>query len=193
MRRHRCIFVHVPKVAGTSVLQALSGLERPPRDHCSWQVYYQADSRKFSTYFKFAFVRNPWDRIASVYAYLARGGNGTTDAWFRRLVDDEDMTFARFLCEYLDQDRIHQHLLFMPQYRFLVDHEDRVMVDVLGRYERFPEDYAAVAARLGLRAEAPWANRSQREGYRSLYKDPALVDAVGRLYRKDAVLFGYEF
>lgn len=193
MRRHHCVFVHVPKVAGTSVLQVLSGLAVPPRDHCGWRTYYQADRARFEASFKFAFVRNPWDRAASVYNYLAAGGNGSGDLWFRDRVQRDGLTFARFVTEYLNQDRIHQHLLFMPQYGFLVDHEDRLRVDFLGRYETLAADFGTVATRLGLPPALPHANSAGRGDFRTQYTDPALVAAVARLYRKDIELFGYAF
>ena len=66
MINNRCIFIHIPKVAGTSILRALGAPERP-RVHLAWYVYYHANKNRFEKYFKFAFVRNPWGRAHPTY------------------------------------------------------------------------------------------------------------------------------
>ena len=53
---HQCIFIHIPKAAGTSVTLTLFG---KGSRHVPWFEYYQANPRKFRKYFKFAFVRIP--------------------------------------------------------------------------------------------------------------------------------------
>jgi hypothetical protein len=74
---HQCIFIHIPKAAGTSVALTLFG---EPSRHVPWFEYYQANPRKFRKYFKFAFVRNPWDRLVSSYFFLRKGGLCDADA-----------------------------------------------------------------------------------------------------------------
>jgi hypothetical protein len=66
--RHRCIFIHIPKTAGASI--ALSLFNEPPR-HVHYRDFEIANPDKFRRYFKFAFVRNPWDRLVSSYFYFA--------------------------------------------------------------------------------------------------------------------------
>ena len=69
--RHRCIFVHIPKTAGTSVEAALGWFTeytRGAQDHRSIRKLREAITPdEFCTYFKFTFVRNPWDRVVSWY------------------------------------------------------------------------------------------------------------------------------
>ena len=82
--RNKCIFIHIPKAAGTSVLAALGKKSEKGRDHVSWQTYKKADSKKFNNYFKFSFVRNPYDRAFSAYHYILKGGESRglrTVAW----------------------------------------------------------------------------------------------------------------
>ena len=56
--RLRCIFVHIPKAAGVSVCRGLFGGLAGGHAHIG--VYQLAFSHlEFSSYFKFAFVRNP--------------------------------------------------------------------------------------------------------------------------------------
>src|SRR5947208_3465937 len=71
--RHRCIFIHIPKTAGSSIALSLFGEQL---EHITYRDYQIANPRKFDRYFKFAFVRNPWDRVVSSYFFLR---NGTMD------------------------------------------------------------------------------------------------------------------
>ena len=71
--QHRCIFVHVPKCAGVSISRSLFGsLVGTHIAMKSFQLIYTEE--EFARYFKFAFVRNPWDRLVSAYRFLKRGG-----------------------------------------------------------------------------------------------------------------------
>ena len=70
--KHKCIFIHIPKCAGTSVEVNFSNKHS---NHCPVAVFARKYPRKFKNYFKFSFVRNPFDRLVSVYAYYVNGGN----------------------------------------------------------------------------------------------------------------------
>lgn len=74
--RSQCIFIHIPKTAGTSVALTLFG---HGSRHVPWFRYQQANPVKYRRYFKFAFVRNPWDRLVSSYFYLQKGGMSEAD------------------------------------------------------------------------------------------------------------------
>jgi len=188
--RYRCIFVHIPRTAGTSVLSALK--ERRHQVHCPWWVYQKADSRRYRTYFKFAFVRNPWDRLVSVYSYLKQGGCGVGDEQISALLNDRYPSFEAFVLEYLNESTIHDHRLFVPQYFYLMDFMDECRVDFVGRYERLADDFALVARKIGLRDSClPRTNASARPHYRDCYRDPDVASRVGTLYVRDVKTFEY--
>ena len=66
---HQVIFIHIPKAAGTSVARALFGAASR---HVPYGEYERATPDKFRRYFKFSFVRNPWDRKVSLYHYVRK-------------------------------------------------------------------------------------------------------------------------
>lgn len=194
MRRHDCVFIHVPKAAGTSVLRALGGDRKQIRDHMCWRAFRNADPVRWERSYKFAFVRNPWDRVASVYKYLRRGGNGNERLQTVRRIETDGVSFGQFVTEVLQPDRISLHPLFLPQSHFICDMDGTVRVDFVGRLERIDDDFATIAKRLALKTQQlEMVNQSQKAGgYRELYDD-ALIDRVAQLYAADIAIFGYEF
>ena len=67
---HRCISIHIPKSAGNSVNRAFGVDWQDHKDIARHRAELPADV--FNSYFKFAVVRNPWDRLLSDYNYQLR-------------------------------------------------------------------------------------------------------------------------
>src|SRR5258708_8913369 len=70
----KLLFVHIQKTGGSSLTQVLKqhvpDLEEigGTHDHAGWMRETLAD--KWPHLFKFAFVRNPWDRLVSWYSMI---------------------------------------------------------------------------------------------------------------------------
>ena len=104
--KYKCIYIHIPKTAGKSIQHVFArqlglgskkgsdlllgmndnpALGPPELSHLKTSEYVQfgyLSQEQFDSYFKFAFVRNPWDRIVSEYKF--RGYPRKTD--FKTLV-----------------------------------------------------------------------------------------------------------
>ncbi|HEY5237362.1 MAG TPA: sulfotransferase family 2 domain-containing protein, partial [Rhizomicrobium sp.] len=141
-------------------------------------------------YYKFSFVRNPWDRLVSAFFYLDAGGCNAFDAAFR------EEHLARYGGDFrafvLDLERhIHsQH--FRPQTHWLCDAGGAVLSDFVARYETIDADFAIIAARLDLPPSLPKLNASSHLPYREHY-DRDTREAVARAYRQDIETFAYEY
>jgi glutamine synthetase len=134
----------------------------------------------FEGYFKFAFVRNPFDRFVSYCSFMTRD-TGAFDQDPRRVM--------RVL---LAQAPMH-HVWFAPQHQFVMGADGAMLADELGRVEEMQSWYNRFCARMGIPSTAlEKANASRRGDYRDYYDDQ-LVEAVSRVYARDLDLFGYKF
>lgn len=207
--RLRLLYHAIPKTGCTTFQNALlawDGIEpRPPvaaqctrlrRNPYLWQT----EARWYRGWRRFAFVRNPWDRLLSLWADKVLVQSSPSQGASKRLVTTpyylhprflgmEFPEFARFVCAHDDDEDLH----FIPQHYFL----GGMKMDFLGRFE----DFAESCARLARAFELPQAcaellagrrNVSQHGHYREYYDD-ATRRLVERKYARDIALFDYRF
>jgi hypothetical protein len=201
--RHRFIFVAVPKTGTHSVRQALREqmgaedmeqvglfvrkslpipeLARIRHGHLTLaQVRPHLGADVFDTFFKFAFVRNPFDRFVSYCSFITRE-KGQFDR-------DPNAVMHHFLA-----NPQWNHILFQPQHHFVTDGRGKLLTDHIGRVEEMQESYDEIARRIGIpTTQLARVNSSRRREYRDYY-DQALIDGVAKLYARDLDLFGYKF
>lgn len=191
-RRHRAIFIHVPKNAGLSIGK---GFGMGEIGHAPAFAYRAADPRFYDQAFCFAVVRNPWDRLVSAYHYLRHGTRYDVDVKWRERHLPRHLDFRSFVRS-LESRAVRARIMafphFAPQWHFLADRHGDVIVDDLIRFERLHEGLTAAAARLGIRYRPQRTNASRHRPYPEYYDD-ATVALVGELYRRDVELFDYSF
>ena len=207
----RFIFIHIYKVAGSSITDALAPYAHSPQMTLLGRVGRRAGlgtklilprykAREFDkhiraaelqaalpscvydSFYKFAFVRNPWDWQVSLYSYMIREDRPRHEQ--RELVKK----LSGFE-EYLEW-RIANDLKL--QKGFLYDERGRLLVDFVGRFERIEADLRTVCARLGIRARLPHVNATSHRDYRTYYT-PRTRKLVEENWREDVELFRYNF
>jgi len=185
----KCIFIHIPKAAGTSVALTLFG---QGSRHVPWFEFQKANPWKYKRYFKFAFVRNPWDRLVSSYFFLRKGGMDPQDAaWAEQnLRQFED--FGSFVRGCVNEENIQTWVHFLPQHYFICNQDGKVMVDFVGRMETMEKDFSYVAGRLGCDKKLAKVNAGNNRHYSDHY-DEETREIVRRVYARDIELFGYSF
>ncbi len=180
----RVIFVHINKTGGSSIERAL-GL--PFQHRTAREIRAQIGERRWSQRFSFAFVRNPWDRVASHFHYRVQTKQAGLAERPISFADWVELAYYQHDPVYYDQPK-----MFMPQFDWVTDDEGRIIVDYIGRFERLTEDFARVCARIGHTAELPHLKRSGRGDYRTLYSAET-AEIVARCFEKDIRAFGYTF
>lgn len=181
---HQAIFIHVPKTAGVSIGATLFGTRSR---HAPWFEYRNADPIRFRSYFKFGFVRNPWDRAVSAYFHL----RAKQFDWVLPILDRYP-DFDSFVRGWLTRWTAIRPATFLPQSYFLLNRRGSLMIDVLGRFENLEQDFGLVANRLGCHATLPVMNASEHGQYTDYYTQTSR-DIVGRIYARDIQAFDYRF
>lgn len=191
---YQCIFIHIPKTAGIAISKILFGHYT---DHATIDWYlenYHSDT--INKYFKFAFVRNPWDRLYSAYSFLRQGGMYPIDRKFYQNNLSHLRSFREFVMEWLNDETMLSINHFIPQYKFITVKNDpnKICIDFTGRFENIQQDFKKVATQLNLHekelVKMNISNNNKR--YTEVYDD-YMIDRIASLYQKDIQLFNYSF
>ena len=192
---HRAIFVHIPKTAGTSVLSAL-GVPPVFDTHAPSRAYASAYPDVFAGAYKFAFVRNPWDRFASAFHFMKHGTEWPMQqAWARRHIGDQGFDeFTLRLRNPLFRASILAERFFWPQTFWLIGQRGAMGVDQIFRFETVDAASRELCARFGITApdETPHLRKVDKPDFRTLYS-PEMIDIVGNIYRRDIDTLNYIF
>lgn len=200
----RFVFIHVPKAGGSSMTAALGPWCLPrnrapwaswarwvglPRDYRRYRfgkheglaaVERRMPAELYGAYFKFAFVRNPWDRLVSDYNSVLRDPAHRRHARVRRLG-----SFREYVVSEAQRS-------LRTQLELLADSTGGIGVDFVGRFERLEADFRAVCERVGIEASLPHLNRREHEPYADYY-DEETRELVRARWTDDVEAFGYEF
>ncbi|MEP7016193.1 MAG: sulfotransferase family 2 domain-containing protein [Verrucomicrobiota bacterium] len=208
--KHKCIFVEVPKTGSTSVRAVLGKAWKPHlnlweiKGHMEnyWTHYGGRTNRilealylavpkqrridigrkQFETYFKFGFVRNPWDRVVSLYER-------------NEAVQLKDkMSFEQFVdwIQYSSATCVHSSP-HRYQLDWFVDSNGNILADFIGKFERLEEDWAFVAKKLGVSETLPHRRANPRERPYTEYYNDRTREVIANKFKIDIERFGYEF
>ncbi len=212
--KYKFIFVHIAKTGGTSIRSALNRIVL--KDPFRWlQMFVNRISDLtshragikiprhagivvakellpldvFNSFFKFAFVRNPWDLQVSSYHHVMRE---------RPHLLKGIKSFDDFLKFKFEEKRPYHYILdasVRPQWYSLIDVDGTCLVDFIGRYENLEENFKKVCKKIGLKKPLPLPHKrkSKRDkDYRKYYSDKG-AELIAKHFAIDIEKFGYEF
>ena len=137
----------------------------------------------FDSYFKFAFVRNPWDWLVSLYYFFRQNKRDPRH--------DKAMaiSFPDFV-EWQIEEQIQRQL------DFITDTAGNIIVDFIGKYETLNQDYEYVIHKLSIDAPSlprmNVSNARKNRDYRRFYTDAA-YEMVLNYFQDDIKTFNYSF
>ncbi|MCB1762921.1 MAG: sulfotransferase family 2 domain-containing protein [Gammaproteobacteria bacterium] len=179
--RYRCIFIEVPKTGSTSIREIIGHPKKPHLNAC--QISREIPEEQFAAYFKFGFVRNPWDRAVSLYE-RKEGMQLSSKMSFDEFV--RWMKFSSCTCLHPLPHRF--------QLDWFVDPHGEIIVDYIGRFERLAADWEVIARKLGVEPNLPRKNvNSSKTRHYTEYYTPATRRIIESRFAVDIDYFGYEF
>lgn len=209
--KHKCIFIHIPKTAGTSISNFYfpnTGLDWKKPNYellYGWcpkrKIHLQHATSKqllelklikpetWCSYFKFTFVRNPYERAYSDYFWVMndRGIEGSFEDFiykkgpFNKILNDNSIMEYR-----------GDHL--KPQTDFF-DFEGIYKPDFIGRFEKLNKAVNQINEKLGIKQE--FNVHVQKGQYKkvhySKFYSKEMKSLVENLYKNDLSKLDYKF
>ena len=128
----------------------------------------------YSNYFKFAFVRNPWDRVVSWYCF-------EKNEFTNKKRDLTNVNFAKYIRNY---ENIWAHGFQC---------ESTKCCDFIGKFENLQQDFDIICDKVGIpQRKLPHKNATKHKHYTEYY-DEETKQIVAERYAKDIEYFNYKF
>jgi len=190
--KHKCIFVHIRKTGGSSLSSFLKEIDQDAEyayhpNHSlhaplSWYTKAYGD-QVYNDYFKFTFVRNPWDLRISFKQWCANTG-GRLGKYARQL------SFSDWIKRYAVRYNPDKTGVGMTQLSYLNPIKD---MNFIGKFENLQEDFNIICDKIGIpQQELPRKNATKHKHYTEYY-DEETRQIVAEKYAKDIEMFGYKF
>ena len=159
-------FIHIPRTGGHTIHKIIGTKHKGTCHNKWWDPKYLASPKRQNEW-RYCFIRNPWGRIASLYALSVE------NEW------EEQKSFYDF---------IHPKLYLHAQ------HEYWIHSNFIGSFENFETDLIGLLEQIGIEytKKVPWKNK-KLTGHYSNYYDAKTIDLVAKLEAKTIKRFGYEF
>lgn len=181
-RTRKLIFIHISRTGGTSIETALVGkdwwLIDSSTKHITAQQARQLYGEKiWNSYTKFSVIRNPWDRIVSMWACK----------WWHQAANlDENCSFERFIAQLKPHPNETYRTLL---YNDILNEE----LDFTLRFETLQQDFSAMLNSIGSSdILLPHVEKRAHKHYTAMYNSKER-QLVAKLFKKDIYRFGYNF
>jgi hypothetical protein len=135
---------------------------------------------QWNSYYKFTFVRNPFDRFISAcffkYPFLKK--------------EQENLLRCRaWLKIILQKEQKNSQTIFKPQMDFISNTDGEIAVDFIGKTENINKDFCTIANHLGLKGGDLQKINSTTHNPPSYYLDPELENNLRIIYKQDFLLY----
>jgi hypothetical protein len=216
----KCVFIHIPRTAGSSISTAISQ-RLLPGQRFKYASRSETESKKihisvaqsqkilgestWGDYFKFAFVRNPWDRLVSQYTW--RRCKNEIDVRNRCFKEWVVWRWNNWL-SWLEKPRKvirgnpvlgHRDKAVVLSRAFdeIYDEEhNTILVDFVGRFENLRADFDVICEKLKVNKKIMMPHKhktSNVNGHYTEFYDNETKEIVEKFYRNDVKILGYKF
>ena len=191
----QCIFIHIPKCAGSSINLDLKLTSVGFSGHSPASCHFDYTNQG---YFSFTFVRNPYDRVASAYKYFKKLVPG--HRWYKRnsIIADlaNELDFNGFVGHINDfkllmkrEEGSYESGIHFQPFSYFLDEP----IDFIGQYENIQHDYFSIRSKLNLPIKnLPKTNSTNNLKYQELYNENT-KSIVYNTYKEDIKKYNYKF
>jgi len=196
---HKLIFYTIGKTGTTSIMDTLymQGCNFHGAKHIP-PFYFNLVPAQFK-YFKFSFIRNPWDKIISTWNFHINHykaspvykKNISFDNFLKlwdmnRILTNENIDLIKKEDKIYSTDRI-------SQIDWLSDNEGNLMVDFVGKFENLQKDFDVICEKIDIpQINLSVSNKFFHKHYREYYTEHT-KEVVRERFNKDIEYGGYEF
>ncbi|WP_019509044.1 sulfotransferase family 2 domain-containing protein [Pleurocapsa sp. PCC 7319] len=205
------IFVHIQKTAGTAITIYLDkylnyqdliigstefGENIQPFFKKKFRLHKHSYAKRiksvtgdevWNNYFSFSLVRNPWDRMVSLYNWCCKGK-------YKFSICEEAIkagSFSQFI-----RGECFQSL--PQQIEYITDNKGNILVDFIGKQESIQEDFDYVCEQLQLPCTDMQkfkhnVRKRSHDNYQSYYNSDKDIDIVKNKFAADIDIFEYKF
>ena len=196
--KYPLIFVHIPKTAGQSVNNVL-GIDESREGHRDLrQLQYSLDLNVYNNNKKFGIIRNPFEKIISLYSYrISNKHKWSIPSIYYETI--KNATFEQWFWNF----HVHINMLTSPHLQFkscydcLVDDTGKLGVDYTLRFENLEEDWNNMFGELNIEAPLlPKINKSKHKHYSEYFNcstGEQIKDFIYQKFKNDFKYFGYKF
>ncbi len=190
--KYKCLYIHIPKTAGTSIENVMRDYDRPVEtgsDHSSLEKY-KSEGIDLNKYFKFTVVRNTYDRIYSVFNYTITGGNGNGGSI--KLARQVPKDFKSFCKEYVMDGIDYKTIpMLQPQLDYIII-DGSIVMDFIGRFDNLENDFSVIRSLTGVKKKLPMTRVRDQKPYTVAY-DQEIKDIIHHAYYKEIKYFNFTF
>ncbi|HRY36260.1 MAG TPA: sulfotransferase family 2 domain-containing protein [Candidatus Magasanikbacteria bacterium] len=193
--QHKFIFIHIQKTAGSSISEYLkehSQCEEIGKHWNALAVRKFLGEKIWNEYFKFSFVRNPFDRLVSWYNMIA-STKEDINGFFKYVHANAD-TFADFIekCDQTVYEDDGIKSVRIPQFDYLSDEQGNLLIDFVGKFENLEKDFKFICEKIGLPYEGlNKINSYEHSAYENFYNE-SLLAKTEKIVKKDMEKFDYQ-
>ena len=182
--KHKFIFTHIPKTGGTSILSLFT---KNYKHKSHTKTISLLNNENFKKYYKFTIVRNPWDRMVSLYFWKIM---------VHKIKSLDFKLFIDYLNNHSKLEEIFQRDANIVNHTkgyidfYLKDSANKY--DHIGRFEDLHTTFLELKLKFDLKSCMPHLFKTKHKHYTEYYDDETR-EIVAEKYAKDIEYFGYKF
>lgn len=186
--KYKTIFLHINKAGGTSIETVLRTGALFRKHYMTAYEVRDFDKDKWEKYFKFAIVRNPWDKMTSLYRYRSSIGLIPLSWNFSKFIHNLDRLNNS------SPSKSRRNLLRTSnQLEHCVDENGQVILNYIGRFENLRNEWKKISKIINCKKPLPHVKATKKHKHYSQYYTDELRDIIAGRFNKDIEYFDYKF